>query len=147
MTILSSQFPRQLISRFYDVKRPVRSPDLSPLDFLLWRYLKERVYRGYPTTQTDLKDAIESEIRSIGPAITSAVMNSMQNRAESHIQSAEATWRTSFSRGSHRKTPVSQDSMMHCFYNMLIRCEFIKVWNRSHIFLTPCIRLLKLFVC
>ena len=51
---LSSQFPGQLISRIGDVKWP----DLSPLDFFLWGYLKERVYRGNPTTLTDLKDAV-----------------------------------------------------------------------------------------
>ena len=87
MAILRSQFPGQLISRFGDVEWPARSPDLSPLDFFLWGYLKERVYRGNPTTLTDLKDAIDSEIRLIGPAITSAVMNSMRNRAEFCIQS------------------------------------------------------------
>ena len=42
---------------------------------------------GNQTSLTNLKDAMESETRSIGPAITSAVMNSMRKRAESCIKS------------------------------------------------------------
>ena len=37
---------------------------------------------GNQTSLTNLKDAMESETRSIGPAITSAVMNSMRNQTE-----------------------------------------------------------------
>lgn len=85
MSILRTRFPGQLISRFGDIEWPARSPDLSPLDFFLWGYLKERVYRGKPTTLTQLKEAIESEIRSIDPAMTAAVMQTMRKRAQSCI--------------------------------------------------------------
>lgn len=87
MTLLRGQFPGKVISRFGDVEWPARSPDLSPLDFFLWGYLKDKVYRDNPKTVTELKEAIATEIRAIGPGVTSAVMNSMKKRAEICIQS------------------------------------------------------------
>ena len=50
-------------------------------------YLKDKVYRDNPKTVTELKEAIATEIRAIGPGVTSAVMNSMKKRAEICIQS------------------------------------------------------------
>ena len=73
-TVLRSRFPEQVISRFGDIEGPARSPDLSPLDFLLWRYLKGRVYRENPTTFGQLKEVIQIEIRLISPEMTSAVL-------------------------------------------------------------------------
>ena len=52
-------------------------PRSFPTELFHVEILEGNDYCGNPTTLTDLKDAIESEIRSIGPAITSAVMNSM----------------------------------------------------------------------
>ncbi|GFW70748.1 uncharacterized protein TNCV_2923031 [Trichonephila clavipes] len=44
-----------------------RSPDLTPADFWLWRYLKSRVYPSGPSSQSELKDAIRREVSSIHP--------------------------------------------------------------------------------
>lgn len=44
---------------------PPYSPDLSPPDFYLWGYLKDRVYRNVPRTLEDLKTNIQSEIEAI----------------------------------------------------------------------------------
>ena len=41
------------------------SPDLSPPDFFLWGYLKDRVYAGKPRTITELREAIREEMRAI----------------------------------------------------------------------------------
>jgi len=87
MTLLRGPFPGKLISRFGDVEWPARSPDLSSLDFYFWGYLKERVYRDNPKTIAKLKEAITTEIRSIGPGVNSAVMNSMKECAQICIQS------------------------------------------------------------
>ena len=73
MTLLRSQFPGPLISRFGDVEWPARAPDLSPLDFFFpLGYLKGRVYRGNPTTIADLNYAIKMEIRAIGSDVCNA---------------------------------------------------------------------------
>ena len=41
------------------------SPDLNPLDFFLWGYLKDSVYRNYPTSLGELKDAITHHIQKV----------------------------------------------------------------------------------
>ena len=87
MTVLRSRFLGQMISRFGDIEWPARSPDLFLLDILLWGYLKGRVYRENPTTLDQLKEAVQIEIRLISPEMTSAVMKTMQKRAESCIAS------------------------------------------------------------
>ena len=44
---------------------PPYSPDLNPCDYLLWWYLRERIYCNNPQTLADLKDNIRREIRHI----------------------------------------------------------------------------------
>ena len=48
---------------------PARSPDLSPLDFWLWGYLKKKVHSHSVATLQELRDAIEDELPAI-PAVT-----------------------------------------------------------------------------
>ena len=87
MSLLRNYFPGKQISRFGDVKLLVRSPDLSPLDFLLWANLKERVHRDNPQALTELKEAIDKEIMCIGSEMTKAVFDSMKKSAQDYIQS------------------------------------------------------------
>ena len=67
----------RLISRNAAFKWPPYSPDLNPLDFFLWGYLKSRVYRSpYPKTVEELKKSIRSECGKITKdMIVSAVEN------------------------------------------------------------------------
>ena len=41
------------------------SPDLSPLDFFLWAFLKDCVYVSNPGSTQELKDAISDEIHRL----------------------------------------------------------------------------------
>jgi hypothetical protein len=41
-------FPGHLISLRGDMGWPARSPDLSPCDFFLWGYPKEKVFKHRP---------------------------------------------------------------------------------------------------
>ncbi|GFW18846.1 DUF4817 domain-containing protein [Trichonephila clavipes] len=43
--ILRAALPKLLISLLGDINCPAYSPDLSPLDYLLWSYLKSLVYK------------------------------------------------------------------------------------------------------
>lgn len=85
MTFLRQKFPGRLISRRGDVSWPPRSPDLSPCDFFLWGYLKERVYREKPRTLHELKEAITEEIRRIPRAMLGRVATSFISRLDSCI--------------------------------------------------------------
>lgn len=51
------------------IQWPARSPDLTPLDFFLWPYLKERVYVTPPNDIEDLKNRIREECRQIPEAV------------------------------------------------------------------------------
>ncbi len=44
---------------------PPSSPDLSPPDFFLWNYLKNRVYMAAPRNLEELKGNIAREIENI----------------------------------------------------------------------------------
>lgn len=54
--LLQEKFPGRIISRNSEVRRPLRSCDLTPLDFFLWGHLKTKVYVNRPTTIQQLKD-------------------------------------------------------------------------------------------
>jgi len=58
-------FPRKLISKGGDIIWPPRSPDLTPLDFFLWGYLKSKVYANKPTSLEFLKQNIRQEMEAI----------------------------------------------------------------------------------
>ena len=49
---------------------PARSPDLTPMDFWLWGYLKEKVYAHNPKTVDQLQVVIRNECT--GPSNDSA---------------------------------------------------------------------------
>lgn len=67
MEVVRELFPEKVISRFGDLNWPARSPDLTPLDFFLWGYLKSKVYVNRPNTLQELKQKIREEINGIPP--------------------------------------------------------------------------------
>ncbi|KAK8384451.1 hypothetical protein O3P69_009331 [Scylla paramamosain] len=63
---LHRYFPEdRLIARHTDHPWPAHSPDLSPLDYFLWGYLKDRVYANNSQIIAVLKVNIRSEIKRI----------------------------------------------------------------------------------
>ena len=65
---------------------PPRSPDLSPLDYFLWRHLKSVVYQNRPRTLDDLKDAIITECQIITTETLIRVKDSFIKRIDACIQ-------------------------------------------------------------
>ncbi|KOC64644.1 hypothetical protein WH47_12108 [Habropoda laboriosa] len=55
-------FNGRVISRGGDINWPPRSCDLTPLDFLLWGFLKSKVYANNPKTIDELKNNITAAI-------------------------------------------------------------------------------------
>ena len=74
---LQKRFPGRVIS-LKEVEWASHSPDLSPLDFFLWGYPKDRVYKDKPRTSEQLKCAIIAEV--------SAMPSEMVDRAVDHLQ-------------------------------------------------------------
>jgi hypothetical protein len=58
------------------IEYPPRSPDLTPLDFYLWRTLKDEVYRQNPTT----REIIQASCAAITPDTLTAVVRSAVRR-------------------------------------------------------------------
>jgi len=80
LRVLREMFPRRLISLGGDMEWPARSSDLSPCDFFLWGYLKEKVFKHRPQSLEDLKERIQQEIDSILPELTRRVMKNFRER-------------------------------------------------------------------
>ena len=72
---LKENFGGRVISLKTDLEWAPHSPDLSPPDFFLWGYLKDRVYAGKPRTITELKEAISEEMRAITNSVCKNVMD------------------------------------------------------------------------
>jgi len=62
---------------------PPRSPDLMPPDYLLWGYLKGRVYRNKPRTTDALKANITEEIQTVTADVLARTFQNMARRVQS----------------------------------------------------------------
>ena len=80
LDFLRGVFGGRLISRRADHEWSPHSPDLSPLDFFLWGYLKNRVYGTTPTTLEELKNSVTQHIQDISIEICQNVINNFQRR-------------------------------------------------------------------
>ncbi|XP_072398072.1 uncharacterized protein [Diabrotica undecimpunctata] len=58
---LINLYPRRWIGRRGFIEWPPRSPDLTPLDFYLWGYLKSKLYGSQLTTVDELRQRIIEE--------------------------------------------------------------------------------------
>ena len=79
---LKAKFSDRLISQKTAFPWPARSPDLSPLDFFLWGFLKGRIYRVQPQTLTELKDSISEVLGTITPELCQQVIANMRRRLQ-----------------------------------------------------------------
>lgn len=62
---LNEHLPGRWIGRRGPQEWPPRSPDLTILDFWLWSYVKEKVYRNCCRTNDELKQAIAAALTSV----------------------------------------------------------------------------------
>jgi len=63
--VLNERFPDAWIGRDGQIPLPPRSPDLSPLDFFLWGYIKNIVYTEKIRNIQHLQDRITSAIETV----------------------------------------------------------------------------------
>lgn len=90
ISFLTEFFGERLISTG---KWPARSPDLTPCDFFLWGYLKDKVYLNKPSSIDELKQEITAAINEITPEMLQNVfgnffkrMNSCETAQGKHFQ-------------------------------------------------------------
>lgn len=62
---LDNVFPNRWIGRRGFIEWPARSPDLSPLDYFMWSFIKERVYKTKLQNIEDLRNRITQEIAQV----------------------------------------------------------------------------------
>lgn len=77
--------PRVIARRFPDLFSeglawPPYSPDLSPLDFFLWGYVKDKVYKNNPKTISELKTAVGNIIRDVPADMLQKSIGSFERR-------------------------------------------------------------------
>ena len=85
MDVIRPLFPGRLVSRFGDIYRPSRSPDLPMSDYILWDHLKACVYEHKPHTLEELKEAIREEVAQIDRAMIEKVCANFQERLQKCI--------------------------------------------------------------
>ena len=81
----SNTFPGRWIGRRGPVEWPPRSPDLTPLDFWLWGYLKDKVYRHRIHNIPELREAITEEFRKIPLDMCKKACDNVKLRLEACI--------------------------------------------------------------
>jgi len=77
---LNERFPDKWIGRRGAIEWPPRSPDLTPLDFFLWGYLKSIVYKTRPADIDELKRRITAACQSISGEVFRNVREECENR-------------------------------------------------------------------
>ncbi|GFV89116.1 uncharacterized protein TNCV_4913151 [Trichonephila clavipes] len=80
--LLKDTFGDRLISRFGPVNWPPRSCDLTPLDYILWGYVKSLVYADKPQTLDHLEDNIRRVIADIRPQMLEKVIENWTSRLD-----------------------------------------------------------------
>lgn len=86
--LLNNLFPGKWIGRRGAIEWPPRSPDLSPLDYFYWGYLKNRVFETQPADLNELRDRIVQCSNSISPEILQKVIDDFYIRL-GHCQAVE----------------------------------------------------------
>lgn len=79
-TILNHAYPERWIGRGGPVNWPPRSPDMIPLDFFIWGYVKGLVYREPATTRENMRQRIQEAFASITPEMLQNCQRSFIDR-------------------------------------------------------------------
>ena len=77
---LNDTFQNKWIGRCGPISWPLRSPDLTPLDYFLWGHVKTVVYASKPRSLEELRGRIERTIREINEPQLENVFMEMRNR-------------------------------------------------------------------
>lgn len=84
--LLDEKLPDSWIGRGGPTRWPARSPDLTPLDFFLWGYVKDKVYATPCPNLRQLKRRITTTIRSVSVEMLKKVWENSQARLSTVIR-------------------------------------------------------------
>jgi hypothetical protein len=87
MEFFDGTFPRRCIGRGGWKQWPPRSPDLTPLDFYFWGYVKQTIYSVRIHNIQDLKQ----RIREVAASVTPDVLVRVWQQMEYHLDVCRAT--------------------------------------------------------
>ena len=82
---LNEQFPGRWMGRYGPIRWPARSPDLNPLDFFLWGYCKEIMYRQPPENVEELNDKLHHAIFLIEDEVMEKIEENLLKRMRACI--------------------------------------------------------------
>ena len=86
--VVNERFPDAWIGKGGPIPWPPRSPDLSPLDFFLWGYIKNTVYAEKIRNIQHLQDRITSAIETV---ITQDMIQKTWQETEFRLDVSRAT--------------------------------------------------------
>jgi len=96
LRIVNKQLPKRWIGRKGDESKPATqapmfwppySPDLTPCDFFVWGYVKDKVYaEGTPENLKDLRKKIRGALRDLPQKMIDKAIDSFNNRLEQCIE-------------------------------------------------------------
>lgn len=81
-TYLNETFPARWIGRRGPIEWPPRSPDLTPLDFFLWGYIKTIVYQTPVRNLGELRQRIIDACESVTPQMLQNVWREVEYRLD-----------------------------------------------------------------
>lgn len=77
---LDQKFPGRWIGRRGPIEWPPRSPDLTPCDFFLWGWLKERIYREPSASIAQLRERIQAACADLSTDLCKEVCRAVPHR-------------------------------------------------------------------
>ena len=80
---LNTRFPGRWIGRAAPIAWPPRSPDLTPLDFFLWGFVKDQVFvPPLPANVVELRTRITAAVAKVTPEMLRSVWQETDYRWE-----------------------------------------------------------------
>ena len=79
---LDMRFPGQWIGRGGPIPWPARSPDVTPLDFFFWGYVKDLVFQTPVADIDDLTTRIREVIATVNVNMLANTWNNLKRRLE-----------------------------------------------------------------
>ncbi|KAL6421387.1 hypothetical protein ACFW04_011812 [Cataglyphis niger] len=83
---LNEHFPGCWMGRYGPIRWPARSPDLNPLDFFLWGYCKEVIYKTLPEDIEELETRLRHAIWNVDEKIMENVKINLQKRMRACVR-------------------------------------------------------------